>query len=66
MSAEAIHFQQLSGRQFSTNEVGQMEASKDADLVLPRALSAFVYRVLDTPPPTPDELRREYFLLECD
>jgi hypothetical protein len=69
MSAETIHFRQLSRQPYATNEVVHLEVSevsKDSDVAASRVSSEFVYRVLETPHPTPDDIRREYFLLDCD
>jgi hypothetical protein len=42
------------------------ESSPDADLTVSHVPFEVAYQALYSPSPTPEEIRREYFLLECD
>ena len=43
-----------------------IEASPDTHFTLSHVPFEVVYQGLYSPSPTPEEIRREYFLLECD
>ncbi len=67
MSAQVINFPHLEGRQFLMKDVARIAAPKNENSLVSRLPFEFVYRALFyTPDPTPEDLLREKFLLECD
>jgi hypothetical protein len=48
------------------DRIFKTESDKDSRYVVSHAPFEVVYQVLFGPDPTPEDISREYFLLECD
>jgi hypothetical protein len=66
MSTEVINFQLTEAGWPSAQGRRTTEASPDTCFTVSHVPFEVVYQALYSPSPTPEEIRREYFLLECD
>ena len=67
MSTEAINLRRTETTWPLAERHRTIEVSPpDADFTVSHVPFEVVYRGLYSPSPTPEEIRREYFLLECD
>ena len=66
MSAEAIDLGQLIDLAACEESVAMPESANDSTAVVSGVPFEAVYQALFGPEPTPEDIRREYFLLECD
>ena len=65
MSTQSIEFRHAIEWSAVSNARVQREMPREK-VVASRFPYEELYRVMHNPPPTPEEVRREYFLLECD
>jgi hypothetical protein len=66
MSTEIINLRLTEAWRSAGNEHRKIETSPQTDFIVSHLPFEVVYQALYSPSPTPEELRREYFLLECD
>ena len=66
MSTEVINLRLMDAWSSSREERRTIEASRETHLTVSHLPFEVVYQALYSPSPTPEEIRREYFLLECD
>ena len=66
LSAQAIDFGQEVDLLTRTDRIGETDSADDATVVVSGVPIEVVYQALLAPEPTPEDILREYFLLECD
>jgi hypothetical protein len=66
MSTEVINLQLTETAWPFAEEHPTIEVSPDTDLAVSHVPFEVAYQALYSPSPTPKEVRRAYFLLECD
>ena len=66
MSTEVINLRLTEAWRPTAEMRRTIERSPDADFTVSHVPFEVAYQALYSPPPTPEEVRREYFLLECD
>lgn len=66
MSTEVINLQLTETAWPLAEEHPRTEVSPDPDFTVSHVPFEVAYQALYSPSPTPEEVRRAYFLLECD
>jgi hypothetical protein len=66
MSTEVINLKLTEGWWPSGEGRRTIEASPETHFTVSHVPFELVYQALYSPSPTPEDIRREYFLLECD
>ena len=66
MSTEMINLRLTEAWRPSAEGHKKIEESPDTHFTVSHMPFETVYQALYSPSPTPEEIRREYFLLECD
>jgi hypothetical protein len=66
LSAQVIEFVQRVETSAEEDRVFKTESAEDSRYFASRVSFEVVYQVLFGPDPTPEDISREYFLLECD